>query len=139
MSVFLLESDEGFHTLTSSHAASFRIFSPISLKPFRASSSRSDTLSRTRSVSRLVPSKLICCERRAIEDVRPKSWTERFSANLSNSLSGAVSGSSRYCGGCASSADRLLKDMSEGFGGQWVIYQPEAQVTLIIKCLQVWS
>lgn len=49
-----------------------------------------------------------------MEEVRPNSWTETFSANLSNSLSGAVSGSSRYSGGCASNAERRLKDMLEG-------------------------
>lgn len=97
---------EGSHTFTSSHAASLRIFSPISLKPFLVSSKRSETRSRTLSVSRFVPSRFICCDSRDIEDVRPKSCTERFSAKRLNSWSSRVSGSSRYWVGCDSNEER---------------------------------
>lgn len=110
-SVWVLFGEVERPTFTSSHAASLRILSPTSLKPSLVSSNRSDTRSRTRSVSRFVPRRLICCDSREIEEVRLKSWTERFSAKLLNSWSSRVSGSSRYSGGCASSWPSWLNDI----------------------------
>lgn len=63
-----------FRTFKSSHVVSFLTPSPTSLKPVLASSRRSLTLSRTRSVSRFVPRRLICWLRRAMLDVRLKSY-----------------------------------------------------------------
>lgn len=40
---------------------------------------------------------------------------ERSSLNLSNSGSACVSGSSRYSGGCASSDERRLKDITSPY------------------------
>jgi len=82
------------HTLRSSHAVNFLTPSPASLKPSLASSNKSCTLSLTRSVSRLVPSRFNCCDRRPIFEVRAKSFSERLSLKRLNSGSSRYSGSS---------------------------------------------
>ena len=92
-------------TFKSSHTANFLTPSPASLKPSRTSSNRSDILSLTLSVSRFVPRSSICCRNLEMEDVRPNSFTERFSAVASKAGEESVSGSSRYCGGWASRAE----------------------------------
>ena len=72
-------------TLKSSHAVNLLIPSPASLKPSLASSRRSWTLSRTRSVSRFVPRRLSCCESRPIFEVRVKSFSDSRSLKRLNS------------------------------------------------------
>ena len=84
----------GDPTLKSSQAVSFLMPSPASLKPSLASSNRSCTLSLTRSVSRFVPRRFSCCDRRPILDVREKSCSESFSLKRLNSGSSRYSGSS---------------------------------------------
>ena len=83
-----------FLTLKSSHAVSRLMSSPASLKPSLASSNKSWTLSLTRSVSRLVPRRFSCCDRRPILEVREKSFSERVSLKRLNSGSSRYSGSS---------------------------------------------
>lgn len=81
-------------TLKSSHVVNFLTPSPTSLNPTLASSKRSCTLSLTLSVSRFVPRRFSCCDRRPILDVREKSCSERDSLNRLNSGSSRYSGSS---------------------------------------------
>lgn len=82
------------HTLKSSHVVNFLTPSPTSLNPSLASSKRSCTLSLTLSVSRFVPRRFSCCDRRPILDVKEKSCSERLSLNRLNSGSSRYSGSS---------------------------------------------
>ena len=72
-------------TLRSSHAVNLLMPSPASLKPSLASSNKSCTLSLTRSVSRFVPRRFSCCDRRPILEVREKSFSERLSLKRLNS------------------------------------------------------
>ena len=81
-------------TFRSSHVVNLFTPSPTSLNPSLASSRRSCTLSLTLSVSRFVPRRFSCCDRRPILDVRLKSCSERLSLKRLNSGSSRYSGSS---------------------------------------------
>lgn len=81
-------------TLRSSHVVNLLTPSPTSLKPSLVSSNRSCTLSRTRSVSRFVPKRLICCDSFPILEVRVKSCSDSDSLKRLNSGSSWYSGSS---------------------------------------------
>ena len=83
-----------YRTFRSSHVVNLFTPSPTSLNPSLASSRRSCTLSLTLSVSRFVPRRFSCCDRRPIFDVRLKSCSERLSLKRLNSGSSRYSGSS---------------------------------------------
>jgi hypothetical protein len=87
-------SGSDFHTPKSCHAWTFFKPSPMSLKLAEVSSSRSWTLSRTRSVSRLVPSRATWLDRREIFAVREKRRSDRSVVKELNSGSSWYSGSS---------------------------------------------
>lgn len=99
-------------TFTSSHPCTFFIPSPTSLKPVREPSRRSWTRSRTRSLSRFVPSSDICVDRREMLEVNVNSWFESVSVRRSNS------GSSRYCGSSSRRIDGWCASPSSGWASK---------------------
>lgn len=76
---------QGELTFRSSQPWTFLMPSPTSLKPSLVSSSRSCTLSLTRSVSRFVPSSDICCDKRDMLDVSSNKRVDSVSVRCENS------------------------------------------------------
>jgi hypothetical protein len=116
----------GGHTPRSCHAWTFFKPSPMSLKLAEVSSSKSWTRSRTRSVSRLVPSRATWLDRREMFAVREKRRSERSVVKELNSGSSWYSGSSerRHVVGWA------RKVLERAF--KWVISRARS-------CLRDWA